>query len=192
MSGGAIGGVGQGSPSETQGVGDPGLLESLIPFWGSGRSAINAFQNGRWGWGLFHSAVAVTDVFFVKSLATAGAKLVVSGVPKAAGALGLRGLAKGAVTRAINLPSWKKLTIDWVHIAERHIPGGLFAQGQKTVFHGLNQKQVATVLEGAYRNAKKLLTQGDRVLIRGTHGGWTVEMWINKATKTVETAYPVF
>lgn len=34
-------------------VGQPGLLESMIPVWGSGRAAVDDFQNGRWGWGDF-------------------------------------------------------------------------------------------------------------------------------------------
>ncbi|MCF3107859.1 hypothetical protein LL912_03620 [Niabella sp. CC-SYL272] len=58
-------------------VGEPGLGESLIPIWGNGRSAINAFQNGNWGWGLFHTAMAVSDVFLVKSLVTGAAQMVV-------------------------------------------------------------------------------------------------------------------
>jgi Bacterial toxin 50 len=64
-----------GSPAHDCSVGQPGFWESLIPIWGSGRAAIDDFQNGRWGWGLFNSALAVTDIFLVKSLATAGAKL---------------------------------------------------------------------------------------------------------------------
>jgi RHS repeat-associated protein len=52
-------------------VGDPGFWESLIPVWGSGRQAINDFQEGRWGWGLFDTALAVTDLFLIKALVTA-------------------------------------------------------------------------------------------------------------------------
>jgi len=56
------------------GVGAPGMAESMIPIWGSGRAAINDFQNGRWGWGIFNTAMAVSDVFMAKALVTAGAK----------------------------------------------------------------------------------------------------------------------
>ena len=96
-----------------------------------------------------------------------------------------------AAPKAINLPAWKKLTVDMQHIAERHLPGGIYSEG-RTLFNGLNEGQVAKVMQGAYHNAKKLATQGDRILVRGTYNGWTVEIWINTATKTVETAYPVF
>jgi hypothetical protein len=63
------------------GVGAPGFRESLIPVWGSGRSAVNDFQNGRIGWGLFNTGMAISDVFLVKSIGTA----VVKGVVKIGG-----------------------------------------------------------------------------------------------------------
>lgn len=66
-------------------VGAPGLFESLIPLWGSGRSAIHHFQQGEWGWGVLHTGLAVTDVFLVKSLVVAGGKLLTKSVAKAAG-----------------------------------------------------------------------------------------------------------
>jgi hypothetical protein len=46
----------------------------MIPVWGSGRAAINDFQNGNYGWATFNAAMAVSDVFLVKSIATAGIK----------------------------------------------------------------------------------------------------------------------
>lgn len=61
-------------------VGAPGVWESAIPIWGSGRAAINNFQTGHWGWGLVNTGLAISDVFLVKSLATAGAKLAIAGV----------------------------------------------------------------------------------------------------------------
>ncbi len=58
-------------------VGAPGFGESLIPVWGSGRAAINDFQEGRWGWGLFNAAMAVSDIFLVKALVVGAGKLLV-------------------------------------------------------------------------------------------------------------------
>lgn len=66
----------------TSTVGDPGTFESLIPIWGAGRSAINDFQNGRWGWGTVNAALAISDVFLVKAIAVAGTKLIVRGAAK--------------------------------------------------------------------------------------------------------------
>lgn len=96
----------------------------------------------------------------------------------------------GTVAMAVNLPSWKKLTVNWTHIAERHLVGGAFA-ATKTVFGQLSLERVKQIVKGAYRNAKKVATQGDRLLLQGTSHGWTVEMWVNTETKVLETAYPV-
>lgn len=60
--------------SQTAGVGQPGALESCIPIWGSGRAAVDHFQNGNYWRGIAYSALAVTDVFLVKAAATAIAK----------------------------------------------------------------------------------------------------------------------
>ncbi|HYG37620.1 MAG TPA: RHS repeat-associated core domain-containing protein, partial [Cytophagales bacterium] len=56
-------------------VGAPGTLESLIPFWGSGRAAVNDFQNGNYGWAAFNTAMAISDVFLVKSMVVGAGKL---------------------------------------------------------------------------------------------------------------------
>jgi RHS repeat-associated protein len=63
-------------------VGAPGFAESLIPIWGSGREAVHDFQTGHWGWGLVNTGLAISDVFLVKSLVTAGGKLVIKGGAK--------------------------------------------------------------------------------------------------------------
>jgi RHS repeat-associated protein len=69
----------QHAPPAGGGVGAPGFWEGMIPIWGSGRDAVHNFQEGKIGWGLGYTALAVTDVFLVKSLITAGGKLVVKG-----------------------------------------------------------------------------------------------------------------
>ena len=72
------------SSKKSSSVGQPGLGESLIPVWGSARAAVDDFQNGRWGWGIFNTVMAVTDVFLVKSLVTATGKLVAKAIYKTA------------------------------------------------------------------------------------------------------------
>lgn len=52
------------------GVGQPGEWESLIPIWGSGRAAVDHFQNGNYWRGAGYTALAISDVFMVKSIAT--------------------------------------------------------------------------------------------------------------------------
>ena len=63
-----------GNTATNRGVGQPGFGESLIPFWGSGRTAIDHFQHGNYLRGIGYTALAVTDVFLVKAAATAVAK----------------------------------------------------------------------------------------------------------------------
>lgn len=62
-----------------KGIGQPGFAESLIPVWGSARAAIDDFQNGRWGWGIFNTVMAVTDLVGVGALAKVGFKAIVKG-----------------------------------------------------------------------------------------------------------------
>lgn len=47
---------------------EPGFWESMIPIWGSGKSAYVNFQNGNYGWGTFYAVVAVSDVFLFSSI----------------------------------------------------------------------------------------------------------------------------
>ena len=55
-------------------VGQPGFWTGFIPIYGSGRAAIDDFQNGHYVWGTVNGALAITDVFLLKSLATAAGK----------------------------------------------------------------------------------------------------------------------
>lgn len=71
--------AGADEPSDDGSVGEPGLGESLIPIWGSGRESINHFQHGNYVRGVFWGAMAVSDVFLVKSLVVGGGKLLFRG-----------------------------------------------------------------------------------------------------------------
>jgi RHS repeat-associated protein len=48
-----------------------GFGESLIPVWGSGRMAYDAFNEGHHGWAAFHTAMAISDVLPAKAGLTA-------------------------------------------------------------------------------------------------------------------------
>ncbi len=65
---------------ESSGIGQPGTLESFIPVWGSGRAAVDDFQNGRWGWGIFNTAVAVSDAFTLGGASAIGKGIVKGGI----------------------------------------------------------------------------------------------------------------
>lgn len=66
----------------------PGRFDwtSLIPIYGSGRDAHRAFGEGRWLAGIGNSALAISDVFLVKSAFVAGGKLLLKGGLKVGGA----------------------------------------------------------------------------------------------------------
>ncbi len=57
-----------GVPYVEDAVGDAGFGESFIPVWGSGRNSINDFQHGRYLGGTFNAALAISDVFLIRSI----------------------------------------------------------------------------------------------------------------------------
>ena len=94
----------------------------------------------------------------------------------------------------VNMPSWKDINIDMEEVSSGHMTGGsrLAPGNKKDLFpEGMNQAQVEKAIRGAYREGEILQSQGtDRVFVRGPFGSGTIEMWVNKATKTIETAWP--
>jgi RHS repeat-associated protein len=58
-----------GSKPGGESVGQPGELESMIFVWGPGRAAVDHFQNGNYWRGLGYTALAVSDLFLVESVA---------------------------------------------------------------------------------------------------------------------------
>jgi hypothetical protein len=53
----------------------------------------------------------------------------------------------------------------------------------------MTQTQVERAIRNAYRDGEVLQSQGaDRVFVRGPFGPGSIEMWVNKATKVIETA----
>ena len=96
----------------------------------------------------------------------------------------------------VAVPSFKKVSFDWVHIFDNHSDWGKTAQqsGIKDIFEGLDEKQIKEVVTGAYQNIiwhAKSAAQKGVYQMRGKYKSWTVEFWVNTTTKTVETAYPL-
>ena len=78
--------------------------------------------------------------------------------------------------------------VDIEHIASGHMIGGERVSSLKTLFsENLSKSQVQKLVINAYKNSKLIKTQGERVLLQGNG----IEMWVNKSTKTIETAYPI-
>lgn len=50
-----------------------------VPVVGDTKKAADEFKKGRWGWGLLHSALAISDLFAVKAAITAVGKVAIKG-----------------------------------------------------------------------------------------------------------------
>jgi hypothetical protein len=102
--------------------------------------------------------------------------------------------------RPADLPSWGNVSVNWDHIYDGHWDGTPLAPGAQPrrignndMFNGLSKDAIEALVRAAYAAVdQKLATQGDRIRVRGRAGIWTVEFWVNKATREVETAYPIF
>jgi hypothetical protein len=78
------------------------------------------------------------------------------------------------------------------HVLERHTAQGPLAGGRRTAFPELmNSKSIERAIREAYRYGEKVGSQRLRVLVQGASGGMTIEMWLNRATSMIETAYPI-
>lgn len=100
-------------PSGLQ-VGPPKGIEEWIPVWGPGRDAVNEFQTGQYGWALFHTAVAISDVFLVKTIAI-GIGKAISKVSLQAGSktIATNGIKKGGKQVLNDMGIWKSGSNTW-------------------------------------------------------------------------------
>jgi RHS repeat-associated protein len=110
-----------------------------------------------------------------------------------AGADAARGITAG---KRVNMPAWKKIAIDMEEVSSGHMSGGarLAPGNKKDVFaEGMTQAQIERAIRNAYRHGEVLKSQGaDRVFVRGPFEHGSIEMWVNKTTKKIETAWPKF
>ncbi|MGW2785971.1 RHS repeat-associated core domain-containing protein [Streptomyces populi] len=104
-----------------------------------------------------------------------------------------------------NVPGWRTVKIDMPHIINNHTAGGEgYRQSVEQVkrnggvrykdkYHDdMTPAQIESTVRQAYRYAGPALkVQGDRVRMRGMSNGLTIEMWFNRSTGEIETAYPV-
>jgi len=100
--------------------------------------------------------------------------------------------AAKARIKPVNLPAWKKVSIDMEHVSSVHMVGGSRVSPKKDLFpESMTVRQVESTVRQAYRYSTRVATQGDRVVVRGSANDVTIEMWVNRQTHTIETAYPV-
>jgi len=86
------------------------------------------------------------------------------------------------------------MSIDMKHITSGHISKGwrtMCEGNKKTLFpEGFSEFQVEKIIRQAYRNGKKVRTQGDNIVVRGEYEGVKIEMYVNTKKKIIKTAYP--
>ncbi len=154
----------------SKGVGQPGFWEGFIPVWGSGRAAVDDFQNGRWGWGLWNSFLAVTDVIPVRAVAGAAGK----GLWR----LGSRYLSRGTRTRVLGRAGeasagiWNssKTSIQSISgTAARRFPDGL---------NGTTITEVKNVRE----LGRRYWNQINDDLLHAQRNGLDFDLWVRKGT----------
>jgi RHS repeat-associated protein len=105
---------------------------------------------------------------------------------------GALGLVPGArVLKAVNLPAWRTVSINMAHVLERHTVEGALSAGRTTFPETMNARQIERAIRQAYRYGAKIGSQGEAVLMRGSYGGLTIDMWLNRATRTIQTGFPV-
>ncbi|WP_207483088.1 hypothetical protein [Arenibaculum pallidiluteum] len=104
-------------PPPTSSIGRPGLAESFIPVWGSGREAIADFQEGNYLGAALNAGLAASDLFVAGTLAKAVGK-----------AMGKGGLKGGAY--ALLGPIWKGGATDWDNISRHMRNLGMLEKGQ--------------------------------------------------------------
>ncbi len=94
---------------------EPSFGVSLIPVWGQIRQAQSDLSHGRIGWGLADTFLAVSDVFLLKSLLTAPAKIAWKiAAEKLTAEEGARGGEKLTVKAAAHeLGIWKQGSHTW-------------------------------------------------------------------------------
>jgi hypothetical protein len=76
----------------------PAVWVSMIPVVGSTWEAADEFQEGNYGWAAFYDILAISDVFLLKTVATAGLKLLAR--------LGATGSASMAPLLTTSVTSW--------------------------------------------------------------------------------------
>ncbi|PBQ30217.1 hypothetical protein CNR22_00070 [Sphingobacteriaceae bacterium] len=131
--------------------------------------------------------IPVERIFFI------GAKILTKPVIGSLGAAA-KGLAK---SQKFIFPSWKKVKIDMKEVSSGHMTGGsrIAENSKKDIFPTMmNENQVKTAIFQAYNNIHTIVKkQGEKYLIQGTtKTGMEIEMWFNKTTKEIETAYPQY
>jgi len=97
------------------------------------------------------------------------------------------------VGRKVNTPAWKSVAINMDEVISGHMIGGrrLAPGNNKSLFpSNMNSAQVESAIRNAFRYGTSVRHQGERIFMTGPFGKGRIDMWYNKTTKVIETAYP--
>ena len=99
------------------------------------------------------------------------------------------------------LPRFRNMRIDWSHLEDRHLTSGRTATARRQAGdrndewpNEMNRQDIARSIRQAYDNRTWVSRSGDsnRFRVRGQNdAGDVIEMWVNRRTNTIETAYPL-
>ncbi len=93
--------------------------------------------------------------------------------------------------KPVNLPSHKKIKVNIDHILNNHTVNGQGGPQKDKFPFWMKAKLIESIVRNAYKNGDKVKSQGDNIFMRGPgFGDSIIEMWVNKITKTIETAWP--
>lgn len=107
--------------------------------------------------------------------------------------------SSGGGKKPVNRPSSKKVEIDMEEVVSGHTLNGSRAKQSKIkdLFpDNMSTKDIEKEIREAYGNAKQVGSpqfdgKSTRIKLQGQGRNGVVEMWYNKDTKKIETAYPI-
>jgi RHS repeat-associated protein len=98
--------------------------------------------------------------------------------------------------KPVNLPAWRHVKIDMGHILSGHTAGGSRVSSKKDLFpESMTPRDIQSTVRNAYRHGERVRSQGDNVLVVGPGPAGTrmrIAMWLNRRTRTIETAWPFY
>ena len=79
-----------------------------------------------------------------------------------------------------------------MHGGERAVASAAAGKGKSLFAQWMTPTQVESAIIDAYEHSEVARVQGTRVVLQGiTKDGSRIEMWFNRETNVIETAYPI-
>uniref|UniRef100_A0AAU2V2F5 FG-GAP-like repeat-containing protein n=1 Tax=Streptomyces sp. NBC_00003 TaxID=2903608 RepID=A0AAU2V2F5_9ACTN len=178
-----------GTGAVTKGSADALSKDLIQQFGGAGTGIVDGMSFGAFSYMDPYAACLSQTDGYNYGLYGSMVPFPLSGGPRAATEGGLWAAAR------VNLPSWKAIAVDMVHVLERHTANGkIYKQsGIKTKFpDSWSPAKIEKAVLNAYRFGRSVKTQGSRIQLQGMTDGLMIEMWFDRATNLIETAYPIW